>query len=156
MTEELTRTFLQAGIPGAVAVALAVVVIYLWRELKAERVAYKKELEELNTASKKDHTNLIEQIRQQELRRFDDLRLMYTARDADKDAIHQRMLEVVRSVQDVMNNTATYLESNRGATAEARDSSRESAEELRKLSTLVTTLRDELAYRYRAGGPHGS
>lgn len=163
MTEDLTQTFLQAGIPGAVAVALAVVVVYLWRELKAERIAYKKDLEERDTAHKKevsDHKKevaaLIEQVRQMELRRFDDLRVMYTQRDADKDAIHQRMLEVVRSVQDVMNTTASFLESNRGATIESREASREAAEELRKLSMLVVTLRDEVAHLMRGARNHVS
>lgn len=136
--EDALNTLAASGPLGAACVILAFVVWYLWREGKEERAAHARERKELE-----------DKIRELEGKRLHDIREAMQQRIADAEVIHRQMLEVVKQCTTVMETTSASLEGHRDATLEHRDAQKEAAEELRKLSTLLTTLNDELKHRLR-------
>jgi len=131
--------FLGSGLPGAAAALLATVVFFLWRETKAERAEHLR-----------DKLDLYSQMRDLEAKRLHDLKEAHQQRMADSEALNKQMLDVVKQCTSVMESTANTLESHSTMTSEHREAARESAEELRKLQTLLITLNEEIRARLRA------
>ncbi len=142
---EILEIFLQTGVPGASVAAMAFVVYRLWSEGNTERArhladrmeaahAHRKELDELG----KVH--------------IADVKSLYAMRIVDAEAIHKQMLDVVKQCTIVLETTASSLEGHKDATLEHRDAQKEAAEELRKLSTLLVALNDEVKTRLRSPG----
>lgn len=150
--EGVLQAFLSTGIPGAAAVALAYVVYHLWDEGKKERAKFITDKGELEKAYKEEIKVLLGAIRNLEERRLDDTRALYREREVFADAIHKQMLDVVKQCTTVLESTASSLEGHKGATLEHRDAQKEAAEELRKLSTLLVTLNEEIKTRLRTPG----
>lgn len=136
--DDVLRVFLQSGLPGAALVVLGFVVYRLWDENRKDRTAHLAEIE------KKDKA-----LREVEIQRLADTKELYAQRVADADAIHRQMLEVVKQCTTVMETTSSSLDGHRDATIEHRDAAKEAAEELRKLSTLLLTLNEEIRNRLR-------
>lgn len=142
-------TILQTGLLGAAVVILSSVIVFLFRELKAERDRHKADLEKIEKANKEERDGLNRQLRDIEGSRLGDLRDLYGARMQDSDTIHKQMLDVVRHCTTVMETTAASLDGHKDATVEHRDAQKEAAEELRKLAALLVTMNDELKIRFR-------
>ncbi len=142
-------TVLQTGLLGAAIIILSAVIVFLFRELKAEQSRHKTELEKIEEARKKEREDLHAQLRAIETSRLGDLRDLYGARMQDSDVIHKQMLDVVRQCTTVMETTAASLDGHKDATVEHRDAQKQAAEELRKLAALLVTMNEELKLRFR-------
>ena len=136
--EEAFDAFAASGLPGAAAVILAFIIAYLWREAREDRSAHARERKELE-----------EKKAELEAKRLHDIKEAMQQRIADAEIIHKQMLDVVRQCTTVMETTSSSLETHKDATIEHRDAQKEAAEELRKLSTLLTSLNDEIKTRLR-------
>lgn len=150
--EAVLEAFLSTGIPGAAAVALAYVVYHLWDDGKKERAKFATDKADLEKAHKDEVKVLLTIIRELEVKRLEDTRMLHQTHMQDKDAIHKQMLDVVKQCTTVLESTSSSLEGHKGATIEHRDAQREAAEELRKLSTLLVTLNEEIKARLRTPG----
>lgn len=135
---EVLGIFLQSGLPGAALVVLGFVIYHLWKSNNQDRVQHSLEL------AKRD-----KDVRDVEALRIADAKEMYVQRIADANAIHQQMLEVVKQCTTVMETTSSSLDGHRDATIEHREAQKEAAEELRKLSLLLTNLSEEIRTRIR-------
>jgi predicted component of type VI protein secretion system len=145
--ERVISAFMESGLPGALCVALSLVVYFLWSEGKAER----NNNTTLRVAQEKLHLDFQKewekQYRELELARVADLRSAHQARVADAELVHDKMLEVVKQCTTVLSTTAASLDTHKDATIEHRDAQKEAAEELRKLSTLLVSLHEEVRSR---------
>ncbi len=133
MWGDILRVVLQSGLPGASAAALAYVVYRLWMENKDDRDKYAAKLKERDAE--------VAGIQQQ---RLVDTKELFMLRFADAESIHRQMLDVVKQCTTVMETTSSSLNGHREATIEHREAQKEAAEELRKLSTLLMSLNEEL------------
>lgn len=135
------NTFAASGLPGAACVVLAFVVWWLWREGKEERAAHGRE--------RKEHE---EKLRDLETQRLHDVKEAAQQRIADQETVHKQMLEVVKQCTTVMETTTAAVTGHTDATLEHRDAQKEAAEELRKLSMLLSALSEDLKHRLRPPG----
>lgn len=136
--EDALDAFAASGLPGAAAVVLSFVVFFLWREGKEERAAHHRDHKEWET--KKDEL---------ETKRLHDLKEAHQHRIADSELVHIKMLDVVKQCTTVLETTAAALDGHKDAATEHRDSQREAAEELRKLSVLLHAMHEDVKTRYR-------
>jgi predicted DNA-binding protein (UPF0251 family) len=130
-------------------VILAFVVFFLWKDGKNERAAHAREREEKDKTHKEELERIQASYRELGNLRLSDLREMSQARLGDSEALHKQMLEVVKQCTSVMESTAASLDAHKDVTVEHRDASKQAAEELRKLSTLLHNLSEEIKLRIR-------
>lgn len=142
---EILEIFLQTGVPGASAVVMAFVVYRLWGEGNTERARHLADRTEAAHAHRKE----VDEISKE---RLNDIKSLYAMRMGDAETIHKQMLDVVKQCTIVLETTASSLEGHKDATLEHRDAQKEAAEELRKLSTLLISLNDEIKIRLRSPG----
>lgn len=133
MWGDILRVFLQSGLPGASVAALGYVVYRLWMENKDDR--------DRHAAKIKERDAEMADIQRQ---RLVDTKELFMLRFADAESIHRQMLDVVKQCTTVMETTSSSLNGHREATIEHREAQKEAAEELRKLSTLLMSLNEEL------------
>jgi len=161
-------TIANAGVLGAVVVIFAAVIVYLWRHFVDERktmeAAHRKEREEQEKTCKAEREaaaalhraerdDLNRQIREITEKHRSDLNAVHDARIADAEMIHKQLFEVAKQCTAVMESTASALHVHKDVAGEHRDAQREAAEELRKLSSLLNSLSEEIRMRFRAPRP---
>jgi hypothetical protein len=139
----------EAGLPGALCVLLAAVIWFLWNDSKAERNNHHTARIALEKAHLEVRKEWEVQYRTLEAQRVADLRAAHQSRVADADVVHEKMLEVVKQCTAVLSSTSASLDTHRDATLEHRDAQKEAAEELRKLSTLLVSLNEEIKARMK-------
>lgn len=100
--------FLQAGLLGAAVLILGAVIIAQWRDAKAERVEFLKQIHDLQRA------------------RID-----------DGKAVQTQMLEVVKQCTQALVTVTSTLEGQRDAMTELRNAFRDLGEEMRGLRDSV-------------------
>lgn len=137
------------GLFGVVCVVLAFVCVFLFQQGRADRERDAKEKKTLEEQARAEREALLTLIRAVETQRLQDVKVLFQERLGDADTIHKQMLEVVKQCTTVMETTASSLDGHRDATIEHREASKEAAEELRKLSALLTTLDKEVRDRLR-------
>lgn len=136
-------SLLNAGVLGAIVIIFAAVIIVLWKHFIDDRRTNEK-------THKAERDELLKQIREIETKRLTDLSGAHQARVSDSDAIQKQMFDVVKQCTTVMESTASALYVHKDAASEHREAQKEAAEELRKLSSLLTSLSEEIRARFRA------
>lgn len=104
--------FLQSGLLGAAVLVLGVVIVAQWRDAKAERTAFLRQIDELQRA------------------RID-----------DGKAVQQQMHEVVKQCTQSIVTVTSTLDSLREAMVETRNTIRATGDEIRELSDVVKESR---------------
>lgn len=148
--EEALRAFTSSGLPGAACVVLAFVIYFLWQETKNERISHARERKEWETKKDELETKRLTDLKEVMQHRIADQETTHKKMLSDQETTHNKMLDVVKQCTSVMEATAASLDGHKDAALEHRDSSREASEELRKLSTLLNSLYDDLKTRFRA------
>lgn len=142
-------TIASSGLPGAACIVLSFVVFFLWRDGKNERASHKAEMVAAQNAHKAEIEKHRTQISELDGYRIADWKEMSAARLGDAQTLHKQMLEVVKQCTSVMESTAASLDAHKEVTVEHRDAQKQAAEELRKLSTLLHGLSEEIRHRIR-------
>jgi hypothetical protein len=147
-------TILNAGVLGAVVIIFATVIVVLWRHFIDERKSllssHKAEREDQDKAHRAERDDLLRQLRESETKHRAELSAVHQARISDSEAVHKQMFEVVRQCTIVMESTSSALYVHKDAATEQREAHKESAEELRKLASLLTSLSEEIRARFRS------
>jgi hypothetical protein len=148
--QEVPRWLIEhGGLFGVVCVVLAFVCAFLFQHWRADLKEHAKEKKAIEEQARAERDSLQTLIRAVETQRLQEVKILFQERLGDADTIHKQMLEVVKQCTTVMETTASSLDGHRDATIEHRDASKEAAEELRKLSALLTTLDKEVRDRLR-------
>jgi hypothetical protein len=103
---------IQSGLMGTMLVIFSIVIIYLWRESKAERVWF------------------LEQVRLVQQQRID-----------DQKATQTQLLDLVRQCTTALTSVTTTLEQQREATIELRGALKDLGEELRSFGDDIRNPR---------------
>jgi mannitol-specific phosphotransferase system IIBC component len=137
------NTILNAGVLGAVVIIFAAVIVVLWRHFIAEREA-------LLAVHRSERDDLLRQLRETEAKHRQDLHGAHQSRVSDAESIQRQMFEVVRQCTAVMESTAAALNVHKDVATEHREAQKEAAEELRRLSSLLASLSEEIRARTRS------
>lgn len=135
------------GLLGAVCIVLAFVVVRLWNDQRSERAENEKEKKRLEGEHKQERTSLLALIREAEQQRLADNKVLHEQRLAADEVTYVRMLEVVKQCTSVLETTSSALDGHRDATLEHRDAQKEAAEELRKLTGMLSAMHEGLKNR---------
>jgi FlaG/FlaF family flagellin (archaellin) len=148
------ENLLNAGVLGAIVVIFAAVIYALWRHSIDERKTLlsqqQSERDALTAQHRGERDELLRHLRETEAKNRQDLQAAHQARVADSEALYKQMFDVVKQCTSVMEMTASALHAHKDVATEQRDAQKEAAEELRKLSSLLMSLSEEIRVRFRA------
>lgn len=148
--QEIPRWLIDhGGLFGVVCIVLAAVCVYLFQQWRADLKEHAKEKRALEEQTRTEREALLTLARAVETQRLQEVKTLFQERLGDANTIHKQMLEVVKQCTTVLETTASSLDGHRDATIEHRDASKEAAEELRKLSVLLTALDKEIRDRLK-------